>query len=87
MISPISSDKSMAGASSDQKLAAVMTPAANPNMPSRYFFSTVLKKKTIAAPRAVTDQVKRVAKSAWVTGLKPESHSNILILHNIIPIQ
>jgi hypothetical protein len=39
-----SSAISMAGASSDQKLAAIMTPAAKPSMPFNTFRLIVLKK-------------------------------------------
>jgi hypothetical protein len=58
----------MAGSKRDQKLAAIITPAAKPSMPSssRRFIS--LNKKTAAAPRAVTPQVKHVARSAWRMG-------------------
>ena len=48
----------------DQKEAAIITPAENPNKASIILFLTSLKKKTIAAPSAVTSQVKRVAKRA-----------------------
>jgi hypothetical protein len=51
----------MLGARRDQKLAAIITPAAKPSIASRTFLFIVLKKNTIAAPRAVTPQVKRVA--------------------------
>ena len=59
----------MPGAKSDQKLAAIITPAAKPNMESISFLFTSLVKKTRAAPAAVTAQVKRVAMNAWETGL------------------
>ncbi|TXT41710.1 MAG: hypothetical protein FD137_2673 [Spirochaetes bacterium] len=59
---PMDSESSMAGARRDQKLAAIMTPAANPSMASKTRRLMVLKKNTRAAPRAVRPQVKRVAK-------------------------
>ena len=65
---PISSASAIDGASSDQKLAAIMTPAANPSDRSSSRRLTVLVKKTTDAPIAVTPQVKRLASSAWVTG-------------------
>jgi len=66
-ISPIDSDNSMAGESKDQKLAAIITPAAKPSIESRTFLLISLKKKTIAAPSAVIPQVKRVAKKVCIT--------------------
>ena len=61
------SARSMAGWSSDQKLAAIMTPDAKPSIP----FSAVglgdLKNTTVAAPKAVTSQVPMVAASARKT--------------------
>ena len=62
------SDISIAGASSDQKLAAIMMPAANPSMASSSRLLTSRVRKTPAAPSAVTPQVKRVARRACVTG-------------------
>ncbi len=44
------SDISIAGASSDQKLAAIMIPAAKPSMAFSTRLLTVLKKNTPAAP-------------------------------------
>jgi len=60
----------MPGESSDQKLAAIMTPAANPSIESSTFLLIPLKKNTSAAPKAVTNQVNRVAKKALHTGEK-----------------
>ena len=64
---PISSDNAMAGLSSDQKLAAIITPAVKPSALSRAFRLTSLKKKTAPAPTAVTPQVKSVAARACQT--------------------
>jgi hypothetical protein len=58
----------MAGASSDQKLAAIMTPEANPSMTFRTLWLISLKKNTNAAPRAVMAQVPSVARKARNTG-------------------
>jgi hypothetical protein len=65
-------DSSMEGASSDQKLAAIMTPAANASIASSSLRSTCLVPNTSAAPRAVTPQVNVVARSACNTGGIPE---------------
>ncbi len=54
---------SMDGASSDQKLAAIMTPAANPIIASRRRWFTRRVKKTTDAPSAVTPQVNPPASS------------------------
>ena len=56
----------MAGASSDQKLAAIMTPAAKPSMASSTRRLMVLKPNTRLAPSAVTNQVNSVPSSAWM---------------------
>ena len=74
-MSPLSLAMSMAGASSDQKEAAIITPAAKPSIASSTRRSTVLKRKTIAAPSAVTPQVKQVAIRASQTGLTVVSHA------------
>ena len=50
---PLPSDISMAGASSDQKLAAIITPAAKPSMAFSSERLTFLVRKTVAAPAAV----------------------------------
>ena len=55
---------SIAGANKDQKLAAIITPAANPSIVLRTRWLISLKKNTIAAPSAVSAQVIRVANSA-----------------------
>ena len=60
----------MAGRSSDQKLAAIITPAAKTSMESNILRLMVRKKKTNPAPSAVTNQVKPVAVKACNTGLK-----------------
>jgi hypothetical protein len=57
----------MAGCKSDQKLAAIMTPDANPSMIFSPLGSGDLKKTTVAAPRAVTSQVPSVATKAIIT--------------------
>jgi hypothetical protein len=62
----------MDGASSDQKLAAIMTPAANASIASRSLRSTYLVPNTSAAPSAVTPQVNVVARNACNTGGIPE---------------
>ncbi len=64
----------MAGANSDQKLAAIITPAAKPIILSRTFWLIRLKKKTKPAPNAVTPQVNSVAIKACITGLKPSKN-------------
>ena len=43
---------SIAGDNNDQNDAAIITPAANPNIPSIIPFFTFLKKNTIAAPQS-----------------------------------
>ena len=54
-------DISIAGDNSDQKDAAIITPAANPNIASIKFLLTFLKKKTIDAPNRVIIHVNIVA--------------------------
>ena len=61
------SESSMAGARSDQKLAAIITPAANPSDRSSSRRLTCDVKKTVAAPSAVTPQVKSDATRACHT--------------------
>ena len=58
------SDNSIAGESNDQKLAAIITPAAKASIPFKTFLLISLKKITPDAPSAVTSQVKQPAKSA-----------------------
>jgi hypothetical protein len=60
----ISLESAIEGASRDHKLAAVMTPAVKPRAVSRNLRLTVFVRKTAEAPRAVTLQVKSVARSA-----------------------
>ena len=76
------SDISIAGASSDQKLAAIMMPAAKPSMAFSTRLLTVLKKNTPAAPRAVIAHVKHVARSAARTGPRPDDlfDAHVLLL-------
>jgi hypothetical protein len=72
-----SSERSMAGASSDQKLAAIMTPAANPSIASNSLRLTFLVPNTSAAPSAVIPHVNAVARSACTTGGSPAKASII----------
>ena len=65
---PISAAIAIPGASSDQKLAAIITPAAKPIIESMSLALTDRVKNTSAAPAAVTAQVKTVAISACSTG-------------------
>ena len=51
----------IAGAIKDQKLAAIITPAVKPKAISKNFRFVDLKKKTKAAPQAVSIQVKSPA--------------------------
>ncbi len=59
---------SIAGASSDQKLAAIITPAAKASIPSSVLRVISRARNTPAAPKAVTNQVNSVASSAWSMG-------------------
>ena len=59
-----SSARAMAGSSSDQKLAAIITPAEKPSMRFSTLTRGDVKKTTVAAPRAVTSQVPSVAINA-----------------------
>ena len=74
---PSSPHSSMAGARSDQKLAAIITPAPKPSMILSTFLFTSRKKKTTAAPRAVMAQVKRVARSPCTTGFMFSKNSTV----------
>ncbi len=76
----LSSAISIAGFSSDQKLAAIITPAANPNIEFKIRLSIVLKKKTIDAPNAVTPQVNKVAISASKMGLYSSKESRFIFV-------
>ena len=58
----------MDGDRSDQKDADTITPAAKPNIASIIDFFIFLKKNTKAAPKAVTNQVKHVARKTWIIG-------------------
>jgi hypothetical protein len=73
-IIPICIESEIEGARRDQKLAAVITPAAKPKEPSKYLRLTLLVKKTADAPRAVRAQVKSVATRACMTGCKPSRY-------------
>jgi hypothetical protein len=57
----------MAGCSRDQKLADTITPAEKPSIRFSAPGSGFLKKITVAAPRAVTAHVPRVAANAMIT--------------------
>ena len=63
----------MEGARSDQKLAAIMTPAANTSIASTSLRLTFLVPNTSAAPSAVTPQVHIVARNSCKTGGIPAS--------------
>ena len=69
-------DISIAGARSDQKLAATITPAASPSIPSMIFWLKRLVKNTGTAPAAVRSHVKSVATSAIKMGCHEEKNSN-----------
>ena len=62
------SDISIDGERSDQNDAAIITPAANPNIASIIFLLIFLKKKTMAAPSIVILQVNKVAIKACKAG-------------------
>src|SRR5690554_5789177 len=76
-VKPISAARSRPGLISDQKLAAIMTPAAKPSIVSKTFLLMVLKKNTREAPSAVTPHVKSVANSACVVGSNRSKNSII----------
>jgi len=59
---------SIPGAKRDQKLAAIITPAAKPKVESINLGFIVFDMNTNAAPAAVMPHVNKVANSAWVTG-------------------
>ncbi|MDP7312265.1 MAG: hypothetical protein QF831_02370 [Candidatus Thalassarchaeaceae archaeon] len=75
------SDNSRAGARRDQKLAAIITPAANPSIPSKTFRFGSLKNKTKAAPAAVRNQVNSPAIRAYCIGPKLSTNDNKLIVY------
>ena len=70
----------MEGASKDQKLAATITPPVKPNIGSRTERCMVRKKKTMEAPKAVTNQVKVVANSADQSGPMRVQNSNMVCM-------
>ena len=73
---------SMAGLNKDQKLAAIITPPVNPNIPSNTERFMLLKKKTNEAPAAVNNQVKVVANNAPQTGSISEKYETMAsIIH------
>lgn len=59
-----SSDNSIAGANSDQKDAAIITPALKPKIVFNTFRLTSLKKHTVSEPNAVIPHVNIVANNA-----------------------
>ena len=63
-ILPAASARSMAGCKSDQKLAAIITPAAKPSIKLRILGFGDLNSTTVAAPSAVTSHVPSVANNA-----------------------
>jgi hypothetical protein len=69
---------SIAGTSSDQKLAAIITPAAKPIIPLKSFWFTSRATKQTAAPSGVRVHVKIPARNAWFTGPSDRNHSIIL---------
>lgn len=77
LIIPISSDDAIAGFNSDQKLAAIMTPAVNPSAASSVFRLTSRKKDTNPAPIAVRPQVKVAAARACQTAGQDAKVSSI----------
>ena len=79
---PRSSQRSIAGLIKDQKLAAIITPAPNPNIEFKILFFTSLKKNTTLAPNAVIDQVNKVAKRPCNIGLRDKNQVIILSPHN-----
>ena len=62
-------DISTAGPNKPKQLAATITPPVKPSIPSNTARFNVLKKNTIEAPAAVTNQVKVVAIKAPKIGL------------------
>ena len=60
----------MAGANSDQKDAATITPALNPKIVFNTLRFTSLKKHTVSDPSAVIPHVNIVANNAWMAGFK-----------------
>ena len=63
------SARSIAGCNSDQKLAAIITPDANPSITLSSFLLGDLNNTPVAAPNAVTNQVPSVAINAIITKL------------------
>jgi hypothetical protein len=72
-----SAESDIEGARSDQKLAAIMTPAANPSIASSALRGTFFAPNTSAAPSAVSPHVNIVATSACTIGDRPERSSII----------
>jgi hypothetical protein len=71
----------MAGFKSDQKLAAIMTPAAKPSIALSTFLLIDLKKKTMAEPNAVTNHVNIVARKANNIGSYSINQSKFLSIY------
>ena len=63
IVTPCASAMSMDGARRDQKLAAIITPAANPNIASNRRWLTCRLTNTMDAPSAVTNHVNPPARS------------------------
>ena len=70
-----SAESDIDGARSDQKLAAIMTPAANPSIASSTLRGTFFVPNTSAAPSAVSPHVNMVASSACTIGDNPAKRS------------
>ena len=68
-VKPSPADMSTAGPNNPKQLAATITPPVKPSIPSNTARFIVLKKNTIAAPAAVTNQVNVVAINAAKIGL------------------
>src|SRR5699024_12773307 len=66
---------SIAGASKDQKLAAIITPPAKPNMLSRNLWLIFFVINTSEAPRAVITQVNSDAIIVWTNGSNSKKKS------------
>jgi hypothetical protein len=67
---PAEAGTAKAGASIDQKSAAIITPAAKPSIQSRTLRLISLARNTTEAPMAVMAQVKQPAKKAKNTGCR-----------------
>ena len=79
MVSILALQSSRAGESKDQQLAASITPAAKPNIPSNINLFISFSKNTNDAPTAVTNQVKEVANNDCRIGLRSTNDRGITI--------